>query len=134
VRPFVSLITLGVADVERAKRFYVDGLGWPIAREVDDWICFELGDGSAALSLWPRDRLAEDARAGADKGGFDGVTLAYNVPSRERVDELLSQAERAGGRIVKEGQDAFWGGYSGYFADPDGHLWEVTDADQFRAE
>ena len=100
MRPFVSLITLGVADVGRAKRFYTEGLGWPIAREVDDWICFELGDGSAALSLWPRERLAEDAQTADDDGGFDGVTLAYNVPSRERVDELLAQAERAGGRAA----------------------------------
>ena len=126
MRPFVSLLTLGVADVERSRRFYEEGLGWRVTRSQDDWVCFDLGDGASALALWPREKLAQDAAAHGTGGEFGGVTLAYNTTSRERVDELLAEAERAGGRIVKPAEDAFWGGYSGYFADPDGYPWEVA--------
>ncbi len=90
------------------------------------WACYLLEGGSTALALYPWDELAEDARVAADGSGFRGVTLAYNVGSPERVDEVLAEAERAGGEIVKPAQPTFWGGYGGYFADPDGHLWEVA--------
>ena len=126
MRQHVSVITLGVRDLDRAKRFYVDGLGWSILQQEDDWICFTLGDGSPVLALYPWDSLAEDAEVPAQGTGFRGVTLAYNVRSEQRVDEVLREAERAGGTIVKPARRADWGGYSGYFADPEGQLWEVA--------
>jgi catechol 2,3-dioxygenase-like lactoylglutathione lyase family enzyme len=126
MKPHVSAITLGVKDVNRAKEFYRDGLGWPIQQEVDDWVCFILGDGSSALTLYPWVELANDAGVAADGSGFRGVTLAYNVRSEARVDAVLAEAERAGGAIIQPARRTEWGGYSGYFADPDGHLWEVA--------
>jgi catechol 2,3-dioxygenase-like lactoylglutathione lyase family enzyme len=122
----VSVITLGVRDLERARRFYGERLGWPIHQEDDNWACYLLGDGSATLALYPCDALAEDARVPAEGNGFRGVTLAYVVRSEDRVDEVLAEAERAGGTIVKPAGRATWGGYSGYFADPEGYLWEVA--------
>ena len=82
--------------------------------------------GGVILSLYPRDKLAEDATVPADGEGFEGITIAYNARSRAEVDEVLMRVERLGARIVKPAQEVFWGGYSGYFADPDGHLWEVA--------
>jgi len=122
----VSIITLGVRDLGRAKTFYADRLGWPVHAEEGDWVCFILVGGSTAFALYPWDLLAEDADVAADGRGFRGVTLAYNVRTEERVDEVLAEAKRAGGSIVKPARRAEWGGYSGYFADPDGHLWEVA--------
>ncbi len=122
----VSVITLGVRDLEREKRFYGEQLGWPVEQEDDNWACFLLARGSTALALYPWDDLAEDAGVPAEGNGFRGVTLAYNVRSEERVDELLAEAERAGGTIVQPSRKTQWGGYSGYFADPEGYLWEVA--------
>ena len=122
----VSIITLGVRDLGRAKAFYAERLGWPVHAEEGDWVCFMLGGGSTAFALFPWGALAEDAGVAADGSGFRGVTLAYNVRTEDRVDEVLAEAERAGGSIVKPARRAEWGGYSGYFADPDGHLWEVA--------
>jgi catechol 2,3-dioxygenase-like lactoylglutathione lyase family enzyme len=126
MNPHVSVITLGVRDLDRAKRFYSEGLGWPIQQEDFNWVCFSLGGGSSALALYPWDALANDARVSAGGDGFRGVTFAYNVRSGERVDAILAEAERAGGKIMKPAQRASWGGYSGYFADPEGYLWEVA--------
>jgi catechol 2,3-dioxygenase-like lactoylglutathione lyase family enzyme len=126
VQPHVAVITLGVRDLARARRFYVDGLGWPVQQEDHNWVCFLLGDGSSALALYPWDELAEDARVSPDGSGFRGVTLAHNVRSKTRVDEVLAEAERAGGSLVKAAEPTAWGGYGGYFADPDGYLWEVA--------
>ena len=126
MNPHVSGITLGVRDLNRAKRFYSEGLGWPIEQEQGEWVSFSLNNGSSALGLLPWDALAADAGAAADGGGFRGFTLSYIVPSEERVDAVLAEAERAGGAIAKKAEGQPWGGYSGYFADPDGYLWKVA--------
>jgi predicted enzyme related to lactoylglutathione lyase len=125
VKPHVSVITLGVRDLNRAKEFYGDGLRWPIQQEEDEWVCFSLA-GSSALALYPWEALADDAGVPADGSGFRGVTFAYNVRSEDRVDAVLAEAERAGGAIVQPARRAACGGYSGYFADPEGYLWEVA--------
>jgi hypothetical protein len=126
VNPHIAIIGLGVRDFGRAKRFYHDGLGWPIQQEEGEWACFSLGDGGPALTLYPWDDLAAEAGLNADGNGFRGITFAYNVRSQERVDEVLAEVERAGGAITKPAASTAWGGYSGYFTDPEGHLWEVA--------
>jgi uncharacterized protein len=126
MKPQISVLTLGVRDLARAREFYVERLGWPVQQEDDNWVCILLGSGDTAFALYPWDELAEDARVPPDGDGFRGVTLAYNVRSQERVDEVLAEAEAAGGSIVKPAQPTFWGGYGGYFADPEGYLWEVA--------
>ena len=126
MKPHVAVITLGVRDLRAARAFYEEGLGWPIQQEDHNWACFLLEGGSTAFTLYPWDELAADATVPADGTGFRGVTLAYNVRSRERVEEVLAEAERAGATIVKQAQPTFWGGYGGYFADPEGYLWEVA--------
>jgi uncharacterized protein len=98
MKPHVAVITLGVKDLKRARRFYGEGPVWPIQQEDDNWVCFLLGNGLSALALYPWGELAEDATVPADGTGFRGVTLAYDVRSRERVGEVLAEAERAGGR------------------------------------
>ena len=126
VKPHVAVITLGTKDLERARRFYSEGLGWRIQQEDDNWVCFLLGDGSSALALYPWDELADDATVPAAGDGFRGMTLAHNVRSKERVEEILAEAASAGGTVVKPAQPTSWGGYGGYFSDPDGYLWEVA--------
>jgi uncharacterized protein len=126
MKPQVAVITLGVRDLHRARRFYSEGLGWSIQQEDENWVCFLLDGESTALALYPWDELAGDAHVSSDGAGFRAVTLAHNVRSKERVDEVLVEAERAGGKVVKPAQPTSWGGYGGYFADPEGHLWEVA--------
>ncbi|HEX2112071.1 MAG TPA: VOC family protein [Gaiellaceae bacterium] len=119
----VSLVTLGVRDLARARAFY-EGLGWRTgARPDDDVVFFQAG--AMIVALWDRARLAEDS-AVEDAGGWGGVTLAHNVRSPEDVDAVLEEARTAGGEIAREGGETFWGGYSGIFVDPDGHPWEVA--------
>jgi uncharacterized protein len=119
----LSLITLGVSDLERARRFY-EGLGWKTgAAPADDVVFFQAG--CMIVALWDRASLAEDSVM-KDSGGWGGVTLAYNTRSPEEVDAVLEEAERAGGTIGRFGAETFWGGYSGVFVDPDGHPWEVA--------
>ena len=130
----VSVITLGVRDLNRAKKFYSEGLGWPIQQAQGPWVCFSLGDGSSALGLFPWEALAGDAGVAADGSGFRGITLSYVVRSEGRADAVLAEAERAGGKIAKPAQRAQWGGYFGYFADPDGYLWKVAVGAGFAAE
>lgn len=122
----ISMVTLGVADLDRARRFYTEGLGWkPSGGEHENVVFFQIG--GSVFGLYPREALAEDANTTANEGsGFGGIALAQNTHSREEVDETLKEAEAAGGRILKPAGDTFWGGYSGYFADPDGHLWEIA--------
>jgi uncharacterized protein len=126
MNPHVSFITLGVKDLNRAKQFYGDGLGWPIQVDQGHFVSFVQASGSSAVALYPRGVLADDAGVAAEGGGFPGITFSYVVRSEERVDEVLAEAERAGGEIVKPAQAAKWGGYFGYFADPDGYLWKVV--------
>ena len=124
MEPRISIITLGVADLAASVRFYRDGLGLPM-REGGDGIAFFETKGTW-LALFPRDALAADATVPADGSGFRGFTLAHNVRSREEVDALLREAEAAGASVIKPAQDTDWGGYSGYFSDPDGYLWEIA--------
>lgn len=125
MKPIVSMITLGVADLKLSTHFYQEGLGLPRHPVDSEGVAFfELA--GAWLSLFPWDELARDAQVTADGSGFRGVTLAHNVGSPEEVDAVLAQAVKAGAKLVKPGQKVFWGGYSGYFADLDGHLWEVA--------
>lgn len=125
MEPRLNIITLGVIDLEKAIRFYRDGLGWPMSSaSVGDFAIFKLSTGTA-LALYPRDLLAIDANV-KDSGGFGGITLAQNVDTREKVDQILARAVNSGGSILKSALEADWGGYSGYFADPDGHPWEVA--------
>ena len=124
MEPHVSLIALGVSNLERALAFYRDEQGLPM-REGDTGVAFFQLRG-LWLALFPREALAEDAGVSSAGQGFTGIALAHNVSTNEEVDALLGQAVAAGGLLVKAGQPAFWGGYSGYFADPDGHLWEVA--------
>ncbi len=122
----LSLITLGVADVSRAQRFY-EALGWTLGGGVDDetdHVAFFQMPGMI-VALWGRDRLAADSGVD-DSGGWGGVTLAHNVRSPEEVDAVLAEAESAGAAIARAGAPTFWGGYSGVFIDPDGHPWEVA--------
>ena len=118
----ISLITLGVADTTRARRFYEE-LGWSGASPDGDVVFFQAG--GMVLALWGRDKLAEDSTV-EDSGGWGGVTLAYNVSSPDEVDRVLAQAESAGATIGRAGAPTFWGGYSGVFIDPDGHPWDVA--------
>ena len=127
MEPRVSIITLGVADMARAVRFYRDGLRLPTSAKETDPIAFFKTSG-VCLALYPNDKLAEDVspELKPDRTAFSGVTLAHNTRTQEEVDQLLVKAEAGGGKIEKPAQDTFWGGYSGYFSDPDGHLWEVA--------
>ena len=125
MKPRISMITLGVKDVQASVRFY-QALGFPKTDFDSDDVAFFSLNGTW-LGLYGREALAEDAGVPSDGGHFSGVTLAHNVESDALVDETLQQAVDAGATLVKPGQKVFWGGYSGYFADPDGHLWEVAN-------
>ena len=120
----LSLITLGVADLARARRFYEDGLGWTKNNDEDEVAFYQLN--GLILALWTRTDLAHDARVSDTGATFGGMTIAFNTRSHDEVDELLAEAQAAGGTILKPGEEQVWGGYSGYFADPDGHCWEVA--------
>jgi catechol 2,3-dioxygenase-like lactoylglutathione lyase family enzyme len=125
MKPRVSLVTLGVADLARSRRFYVDGLGLPV-RDIGSEAVVFLQMGATVLALWGRQDLAEDAGVSPEGSGFRSFSLAHNVTSKAEVDALLRQAVEAGGTLIKPATDAVWGGYTGYFADPDGFLWEVA--------
>jgi predicted lactoylglutathione lyase len=123
VRQRVTLVTLGVRDLTRARRFY-EALGWKTgAGPDDDVVFFQAGD--MVVSLWDRGKLASDSRVG-DGGGWGGVTLALNLGSPAEVDEVTEEARAAGATIGREPEETFWGGYSSIFIDPEGHPWEIA--------
>ena len=124
MEPRVSIITLGVANLQRSREFY-EGLGWRRAMIQTEGIVF-FQAGGMALALFPRDELAKDANIAPDGSGFKGISLAYNARNRAEVNSVLEDAEAAGAILLKPAQEAVWGGYSGYFSDPDGFLWEVA--------
>jgi uncharacterized protein len=132
MEPRISTITLGVADLTRAIRFYRDGLGFPTQVEGGAPIAFFMNGGSR-LVLYPLDRLSEyiGPEARPVSGKFAGITLGHNVRRKEQVAEVLALAAKAGGKIIKPAQDEFWGGHGGYFSDLDGYLWEVVWAPMF---
>ncbi|MCZ7582661.1 MAG: VOC family protein [Deltaproteobacteria bacterium] len=125
MKPYITMVTLGVTDLERSRKFYCEGLGWTASSASQEAVVF-IQAGRVVLGLFSRESLAEDADVSAEGSGFRGITLAHNVGSREEVDAVFDDVRRARATIVKEPQEVFWGGYSGYFADPDGHLWEVA--------
>jgi hypothetical protein len=123
VAPRLTVVTLGVTDLPRARRFY-EALGWRSPCEPDSDVVF-FQSGGMVLALWGREQLAEDSVV-TDSGGWGGVTLAHNVGSPEEVDRVIEEARAAGATIGRPGAKTFWGGYSGVFIDPDGHPWEVA--------
>jgi catechol 2,3-dioxygenase-like lactoylglutathione lyase family enzyme len=122
--PRFCFVTLGVANVQRATRFYEEGLGLPRLKTPPSVTFFEMG--KTWLALWPHTSLAQDVGVSSRGSGFRGFSLAHNVRSPAEVDALLAQVAGFGGKITKPGQPTDWGGYAGYFADPDGFLWEVA--------
>lgn len=139
MKPRIAVLTLGVDDLERAVAFYRDGLGL----RTEGIIGTEFENGAVAffglqaglrLALWPRTSLSADTGLPLDAAGSTSITIGHNVDSQEEVDAVMQQAARAGAGIVKAAQATFWGGYAGYFQDPDGHLWEVVFNPAFRSE
>lgn len=137
MEPRISIITLGVEDLERSYRFYHMGLGFPTTRKPDSGIIF-LQTRGTCLALYPAEKLATDISPDFPKkrSRFNGITLAHNTRTKDEVQELLEHAEEAGGKIEKPAQKTSWGGYGGYFSDPDGYIWEVAWADfwEFRED
>ncbi len=132
MEPRISIITLGVEDLQRSVTFYRDGLGFPTTYAEGQGIAF-FSTAGTRLALYPLKALAEDVAPGLshEKKGFLGITLAHNARSKEDVASILTLAEKSGGKIIKHAQDVFWGGHSGYFTDPDGYYWEVAWAPFF---
>lgn len=124
MKPRISMITLGVRNLDAAIEFYEKGLGFPRMESPPEVAFFTLN--GTWLGLYGREALAEDATVSSEEAGFESFTLAHNVNSEKEVDEVVSQAIGAGATLVKKPQKVFWGGYSGYFKDLDGHLWEVA--------
>lgn len=127
MEPRITLITLGVSNLPRSVRFYRDGLGWPTTYKEGDPVAF-FNTAGTRLGLYGLEHLAVDISPTIQplRSGFSGITLAHNVRTKPEVAEMLTLAERAGARIIKQAQDVFWGGHSGYFIDPDGYYWEIA--------
>jgi hypothetical protein len=124
----LTAIMIGVEDLARSKRFYGDGLGCAIDQDHPNFVSFDLGEGSSSLALYEREAAAQDAGVSSEGSGFRGVSFHYIVESSEAVDEVIGKAAAAGGSVVKEAAASPWGGYFGYFGDPDGYLWKVASA------
>jgi hypothetical protein len=131
VKPRITVLTIGVDDLERSLRFYRDGLGLPtegiIGKEFEyGAVAFFKLQGGLTLALWPRQSLSRDTGLPVNAVSSTEFSLGHNVRSKAEVDAVMKEAQAAGATVVKKAQDTFWGGYSGYFKDPDGHLWEVA--------
>jgi uncharacterized protein len=122
----VTAIMVGVQDLARSKKFYAEGLGCKIDKDYPGFVSLDLGDGSSSLALYEWSAAAQDAGVSPEGSGFRGVSFHYIVDSIEAVDEIMASAAAAGGAIVKEAAGSQWGGYFGYFSDPDGHLWKAA--------
>ncbi len=125
MKPRLNIITLGVKDLNKSKTFYKDALGWLPTKDSDDKIVF-FNHGGIILGLYLIDKLAEDAELSPERIGFSGVTLAINLDTKEAVKELYNTVIKNGAQSLVEPRDTFWGGYDAYFADPDGHAWEIA--------
>lgn len=139
MRPRLTVLTLGVDDLDRAVKFYRDGLGWHtegiVGREFEHGaVAFFDLQGGLRLAVWPRASIAHDTGLPPGAPNQTEITLGYNVNKRQEVDAAMEQAKRAGARIVKPASQTFWGGYAGYFQDPDDHVWEVVWNPQFEVE
>ena len=121
----LHLVTLGVRDFEKSRKFYTETLGWKPSSASNDDVVF-IQAGGIVLSIYSREKLAEDAMVSSEGNGFSGFTLAYNTQSESEVDEIINDLRSKGVKILKEPQKVFWGGYSSYFADPDEYCWEVA--------
>jgi uncharacterized protein len=120
----LHIVTLGVSDLEASRKFYAETLGWQLSRPQEGIVFFQAG--GVVLALFPREELAKDALIPSEGSGFAGFSLAYNAQSEAEVDEIILDLKSKGVKILKEPQKVFWGGYSSYFADPDGYCWEVA--------
>ena len=129
MKPRISMIALGVSDLEKSIKFYKEGLGFPRMASPPEIAFFTLN--GSWLGLYNRESLAEDATVSPEGSGFNGFTLSHNVASESNVDQIIGQAVSVGATLVKQPQKVFWGGYSGYFKDPDGYLWEVAHNPHF---
>ncbi|MEH7011668.1 VOC family protein [Neobacillus niacini] len=129
----INLITLGVKNISQSLKFYRDGLGFETSVKEDNPGIVFFKNGGTKLALYPFDELAKDINEKEPPvgKGFSGITLAYNAKSAEEVDQIINSVEHAGGKIIKAPQRVFWGGYSGYFSDPDGYYWEVAYAESW---
>ena len=121
----LNIVTLGVKDLQRSKKFYETALGWETTKDSDDKIVF-FNHGGIILGLYPLDELAIDAEVSAVRSGFSGITLAINLDSKEEVDDLYHKLIKCGAKSLVKPRDTFWGGYDCYFADPDDHVWEIA--------
>ncbi len=124
MKQHLHIITLGVRNFEKSKKFYAETLGWKPSGTQDDIAFFQAG--GVVLAIYPREKLAEDALVTPEGSGFSGITLAHNAGSESEVDEIIKDLKSKGVKIIKEPQKVFWGGYSSYFADPDDYRWEVA--------
>jgi len=130
----INIITLGVSDMSRSLKFYRDELGFKTSIKEDNPDIVFFSNNGTKLALYPWDGLAEDISENISPQGegFSGITLAYNAKTREEVDEIINKIKETGGKVVKEPQEVFWGGYSGYFSDPDGYYWEVAFSEDWK--
>jgi catechol 2,3-dioxygenase-like lactoylglutathione lyase family enzyme len=134
MEPRISMVTLGVEDLQKSFDFYSKIIGFPSEKGIEGGTVAFFNLNHITLSLYPKDKLADDALVPGEGSGFPGFTLAYNVKSKEEVDEIISKLHWADVKVTKEPQDVFWGGYHAYFRDPDGYLWEVAWNPTFQVE